>query len=362
MKSFIGSGTGSVKDAVASAISGLSNPTMVFYVAPYEALPEVASLIYEKFPTIDSFGSIGTKLYNGKYDDTSVSVFAFFDDAKVKCGLIENSDKCPVAAVAKIERQLKDIAPGNLDTTCIEVCTGYEEVLTSVFTSCLAPKGVSLCGGTTFGVPDGKEAYIAYNGKVYYNACAYAIVKNTTGKVRTYKVNIFKRGNWPAHYATKVDTVNRTIIELDGKPVADVYSDEVGVSRDKIIENVMQNPMGRVVGDETYIASMKSLMPDGSIELFKRVNTNDCIYFLEQDDYKKVEGDTRNKITGENKSVSFVFSVDCVYRYIFYSNVNYMDTYVRDMASLGNHFGIVGGGEQFNNQHVNQTMSCVVFE
>ena len=32
------------------------------------------------------------------------------------------------------------------------------------------------------------------------------------------------------------------------------------------------------------------------------------------------------------------------------------------MAELGNHVGIIGGGEQFNNQHVNQTMVCAVFE
>lgn len=39
-----------------------------------------------------------------------------------------------------------------------------------------------------------------------------------------------------------------------------------------------------------------------------------------------------------------------------------MSTYAKDMASLCAHMGIVGGGEQYNNQHVSQTMVCVVFE
>lgn len=39
-----------------------------------------------------------------------------------------------------------------------------------------------------------------------------------------------------------------------------------------------------------------------------------------------------------------------------------MSTYAKDMAALGPHMGIVGGGEQYNNQHVNRTMVCVVFE
>ena len=60
----------------------------------------------------------------------------------------------------------------------------------------------------------------------------------------------------------------------------------------------------------------------------------------------------------ENRPVRFVNEsaktvVECM---------GYFSTYAKDMASLGPHLGIVGGGEQYNNQHVNQTMVCVVFE
>ena len=47
---------------------------------------------------------------------------------------------------------------------------------------------------------------------------------------------------------------------------------------------------------------------------------------------------------------------------LLYEKEGYFSTYAKDMASLGPHLGIVGGGEQYNNQHVNQTMVCVVFE
>ena len=36
--------------------------------------------------------------------------------------------------------------------------------------------------------------------------------------------------------------------------------------------------------------------------------------------------------------------------------------YLRDMGALGNHAGLVGYGEHYNNQFVNQSMTCVVFE
>ena len=47
---------------------------------------------------------------------------------------------------------------------------------------------------------------------------------------------------------------------------------------------------------------------------------------------------------------------------MLYEKEGYFSTYAKDMAVLGPHLGIVGGGEQYNNQHVNQTMVCVVFE
>ena len=39
-----------------------------------------------------------------------------------------------------------------------------------------------------------------------------------------------------------------------------------------------------------------------------------------------------------------------------------MMDYLKEMGTLGNHAGFVGYGEHYNNQFVNQSMTCVVFE
>ena len=39
-----------------------------------------------------------------------------------------------------------------------------------------------------------------------------------------------------------------------------------------------------------------------------------------------------------------------------------MVQYLKTMGTLGMHAGLVGFGEHYNSQFVNQTMSCVVFE
>ena len=281
---------------------------------------------------------------------------------KIRCGIITEASRCPVAGTTQLLKQIAEISPGTDDTVCVEYCTGSEEKLVTTFTSCLETKGIHLAGGTVFGVPDGKPPVVAYNGELYEDACVYALIKNTTGKIRVYKENIYEKTSAQSHFATKVDVSRKALIELDGRPAADVYSAELGIPRDKIVDNVLVNPMGRAVGNQVFISSMNGMDANGTLTNYKRINKNDCIYFLSLGDYKATEQQTRQQIQQDASHISLVLSIDCIYRYLLSENEGYFSTYAKDMAVLGPHLGIVGGGEQYNNQHVNQTMVCVVFE
>lgn len=362
MKSFIGTGTGTPADAVEKATKGLGAPSAILFYAPYAMMRDAAALIAEKYPNVPSIGTIGTNLVNGAVSDQTLAVLGFYDDSKVACGVITEISKCPVAFEAEITKKLSQVSPGHNDTACIEYCTGSEEKLVTTFTACLQKKGIQLAGGTAFGAPEGAAGVVAYNGQLYEDACVYAFVKNTVGAVRVYKENIYVNRAKEAHFATKVDVSRKALIELDGRPAADVYSAELGMPRDQIVGNVLENPMGRAVGDEVFISSMMGLEPNGTLLNYKRINKNDCIYFLSLGDYDAIEQRMREKITADAKKVSLVVSIDCIYRYLLYDGKGYVDTYAKNMASLGPHVGVVGGGEQFNNQHVNQTMVCAVFE
>ncbi|MBO5208165.1 MAG: hypothetical protein J6B68_02355 [Lachnospiraceae bacterium] len=363
MKSFVGIGKGNPQSAVSAATQGLTSPSLIIFMSPYEAAADVAALLKEKYPEALSIGTIGTSLANGSVGDGQLVVVGLFQDANVSAGVIENVSSCPIAAIGELEKNINKVSPGRDNTVCIEFCTCAEEMLVTTFQAVIEKKGVQLAGGTVFGVPEGKPSIVAYNGKIYENACAYAVIKNTTGRVKVYKENIYqKRADGVAHFATKVDVSKKAVVELDGRPAAEVYSKEIGIPKDKIVDNVLLNPMGRAVGDQVFIASMNKLEADGSLQNYKRINKNDCMYFLELGDYEESEIRTRDNIKSEMKHISLVLSIDCIYRYLLYDQKGYFGTYAKGMASLGNHAGIVGGGEQFNNQHVNQTMVCAVFE
>lgn len=362
MKIFVGNGQGSGRTALEEATKGLTGPSAIIFLAPYERLGETAAYLAEKYTGIPSIGMIGRKYVNGRLGESNIAVAGFFDDIRVKGGVLEQLDTCPIAHIPEIEHAAAALQPGKEDTVCIEFCTNDEERLVTTMNAAFGKRQIPLVGGTAYEPGDGKKSVVAYNGRVYENACVYLLMKNTTGRIKAFKENIYKKKNDVAHFATKVDVKKKGIVEIDGKPAASVYSQELGVPRDKIIDNVFQNPIGRVVGDQVFISSMKEVGRNGELFNYKRINKNDCIYFLELGDYKKIGEETRKEITSQLKHVSFVFSVDCNYRFLLYQSEHYVDEYAKKMASLGVHIGVVSGGEQFNNQHVNQTMSCVVFE
>lgn len=362
MRTFIGSGQGSPMDAVKKATQGLKTPAAILFMTPYNMAEEVTKLLWEAYPNVPSIGTIGTKLVNGEVEENNVAVLAFFEDAKVSCGVITEISKCPVAYTGEIQKKLSEVSAGREDTVCIEYCTGSEEKLVTTFNSCLAQRGISLMGGTAFGAPEGKPPVVAYNGRVYQDACVYAFVKNLTGKVKVYKENIYKKNERKPHFATKVDVARKALIELDGKPAANVYCGELGITRDKIEDNVLINPIGRAVGEQVFISSIMTAESNGTLLNFKRINKNDCIYILSLGDYKEIERKMRERIKSDMRKISLIVSVDCGHRRLLYNKEGYMKTYAKDMASLGPHIGVIGGGEQYNNQHVNQTMVCAVFE
>ena len=83
---------------------------------------------------------------------------------------------------------------------------------------------------------------------------------------------------------------------------------------------------------------------------------------FELGDYKRIVKHTIQTIRKDFPRISGVFSINCLFRYLLFNDNHYMQEYLQEMATLGSHAGVVGYGEHYNNQFVNQSMTCVVFE
>lgn len=348
-------------DEIASQIT--SQPLGIIFFCDYSWIEAVSAKLHGLYPDAQIIGTAGTYYHGTEIEDNKGLTVAVIESGAVLfAGVVKHLATAPLSDIVHLRDGLDRVRPGKDDTVLFEFCTNNEEVLVSTFNMELEGTGVTVVGGTVFGTPDGQTSKVSVNGTVYTNACSFILIKNTTGRVFTCRENIYGKDSDTPHVATKVNLKDKEVIELDHRPAADVYSSETGVPKSGIIDNVLQAPLGRMIGDNIYVASMKELKGDG-FTMYKRVNLNDHMYVLKLLDYKTINKETFDKVRSAVSKPSLILSANCIYRYLLFSQDGYMGDLLRGISSLGGaSVGYVAGGEQYKKQHMNQTMVMAVFE
>ncbi|MCI9391689.1 MAG: hypothetical protein HFF65_04715 [Oscillospiraceae bacterium] len=351
MKQFYGM---SQRGSLDEALQGLYNPQFIMLLSNDAQFEEHVQALEKRYPGIPSIGCIGMSYQTGVVEH-GVGIIAFSDGVTAAANVLEQVSTMPVKYIQRLERDMQTVGGSSRDTVCIDFCAGNDAcVLTTIYTA-LRQRGISLVGGT------GDQGKVSANGRVYQDAVAYALVRNQSGRVKTYKENIYHQlGNY-RFIASNTDRSNYILGSLNGKPAKQVYKSILHVTDEEILTRTFQNPFGKINGDDTCIISIKEVHGN-SLACFRQVNDSDVLILLELGDYQAITRETIAQICREFPRRSAIFSVNCLFRYKLFSEHNYMQTYLREMASLGCHAGFVGYGEHYNNRFVNQSMTCVVFE
>lgn len=351
MKQFFGmSRNGSLKEAV----SGLFNPQLILLMSNSRQFEAHVHELEKLYPHVPSIGCIGMS-YDTKVVENGVGVVAFLDGVDVAADVLEQVSVMPVKYIKRLERDMMQVNASQNDTVCLDFCAGNDACVLTTIHSALNRRQISLVGGT------GDGGKVSANGKVYEDAVAYALVKNRGGRVQVYKENIYRpMGNY-RFIASNTDKARYMIGSLNGQPAKQVYQNILKVTEQEILTQTFKNPFGKLNGNETCIISIKEVSGN-SLACFRQVNDSDVLLLLELGDYKETVKQTIRRIQKEFPRRSAVFSVNCLFRYKLFSKDGYMEEYLHEMSGLGSHAGLVGYGEHYNNQFVNQSMSCVVFE
>ena len=351
MKQFYGM---SQRGSLDEALQGLYNPQFIMLLSNDAQFEEHVQALEKRYPGIPSIGCIGMSYQTGVVEH-GVGIIAFSDGVTAAANVLEQVSTMPVKYIQRLERDMQTVGGSSRDTVCIDFCAGNDAcVLTTIYTA-LRQRGISLVGGT------GDQGKVSANGRVHQDAVAYALVRNQNGRVKTYKENIYHQlGNY-RFIASNTDRSNYILGSLNGKPAKQVYKSILHVTDEEILTRTFQNPFGKINGDDTCIISIKEVNGN-SLACFRQVNDSDVLILLELGDYQAITRETIAQICREFPRRSAIFSVNCLFRYKLFSEHNYMQTYLREMASLGCHAGFVGYGEHYNNRFVNQSMTCVVFE
>lgn len=352
MKQFMGASTsGNLKEAV----NGLKEPKLILLFSNESAFAGHVKELEKLYPNVPSIGCTGNSYVKTQVVENGCSIIAFTGELKVKTGVLTNVDTTPVLKMLYLEEGLIEIGANKEDSVCIDFCTGNDSCVVTTLNMSLRRRQISLVGGTAW------STQVSVNGKIYENACVYALVKNMRGRIKTYKENIYHPTNF-RYLATKTEPKQHKIITLDNRPAADIYCEALGIPESKIETQTYENPFGRYIGSSVYIISIKEKQENG-IVCFKQVNEMDILTILELSDVRKVVQNTMAQIRQDfHYNISGILSINCLFRYNLFSERGFFPTYLEWMDSLADHAGFIGMGEHYNTQHINQSMSCLVFE
>ena len=352
MKQFYGSSkNGILKDAV----RGLTAPKLIILMSSPDRFDQHVEELEQLFPGVPSIGVIDM-CYDRQVTEKGVGIAAFTEGVEAATDVIEEVSTAPARYIGRVEKAVSKIHPGSNDTVCIDFCTGNDACVLTTIYAFLEKKRVKLMGGT------GDGGRVSCNGIVYSDACAFAVVRNVGGRVEVYKENIYQP--MAENYrlvASKTDRSKYYIGELNGRPAKQVYMDILHIPEKDISTQTFRNPLGKLNGEDVCIVSLKEVVGNG-LACFRQVNDSDVLTMLEMKDYRQIAQDTMDKIRQDFRRISGVFAVNCLFRYIYFSENHAMDDYLKTMNALPNFCGFVGYGEHYNGQFVNQSMTCVVFE
>ena len=355
--------SGDVNSIVDMAAAKFKNCTFIVYCADDKRFGEISKKLHEKRPDVQMMGTTGF-MFNekGSFAD-GISAIGFQDsEVEVHTGVLQQVDTCPMKYLQGLDKAAKKIKQNYKNNICFEVSTGHEETVVSTMKICLEEAGIRLIGGTAGNTEPNQPKHVAYNGEVLTDATVYAVIGSKIGTIDIFKENLYHASKI-THSVTKVSEDKRTIYEIDGRKAMDVYEEELGYTSANVGDGVFKNPLCRIVGADSYITAIFSFNPDRSISTYKNILENDVISFSHIDDeYQRFIENNIRSLT-DSRKVAGIMSVNCILRYLFFENNHYTSTYADMMNSMASncHWGVVGDGEQYIEQHINQSMVCVIF-
>ncbi len=232
--------------------------------------------------------------------------------------------------------------------------SGTEETVLSTFYF-MAPD-FKILGGSAGDNLKFKETYIYIGKNRVANA---AVFFNSKRKTSVVKENIFTTTGKEL-LVTSADVLNRTVYSFNQRPASEEYARIIGVDECDLPNHFMNNPLGKSYESDIFIASPMKVNSDKSITFYCELMENTFLQVLKAEDPIQI---LRETIKSVEFKPSFVFSVNCILRSLYFQQSKLWSEFDREMlAFCDNTSGFVSYGEQYYRKHSNQTMVLLLEE
>ena len=341
-----------------------ASPILIIVFSEIDMLWFFAQKLQKRYPDAVVIGSSTYVNYNSEgYSHCGASVLVVNSGIEVAAGCLFDIERHPAMYKEHIRLALEKLSSYE-NTCCLEFMTAFgkaEELVLDTFEDSLEGTGIVVAGGSAGAAPERKETFVALNGDIYNQTCVFVFIHNLNGRIGFYRENIFKPTS-SRFTATYADCEERTVVEYDGEPAAEILSRALNVPVNKLKAELSMHPMGRITDGEIFITEADEIFEDGSISYFATIYNHTKMLLLETDNIKRVWNETVQRVKNEISNPSFTISINCLSRSRMFENQSCFGEFVNNLRNFGKFAGLSGYGEQLNFIHLNQTMVLLVFE
>ncbi len=204
-----------------------------------------------------------------------------------------------------------------------------------------------------------KTTWVHVDGKVYSNAAIIAIFK-AKAKFEVLKTQSFVTLN-KTLVATKVDEINREVLEFNGKNAIEAYAQLLDTTVDNVSTKFMTNPVGIVVdreNNEIFVRSPQQII-DGRLKFYCNILENMEVELLEATDIVKDTKEAIRKMEHKCGKIEGIINFHCILRTLELESRNQTNEYAEIFKDIPT-IGFSSYGEAYIG-HINQTSTMLIF-
>lgn len=159
---------------------------------------------------------------------------------------------------------------------------------------------------------------------------------------------------------TKADLNERVVYEINGEPAAKEYARLVGKDAASLSSfTFAANPLTVMVGNKRHVRAIQSIAEDGSLRFFSAIDEGLVLTIARTGNLANHLSQLMQELNQPEVSVG-ILAFDCILRRIQTEQEQIVHIMSRILAKH-NVFGFNTYGEQFNQLHINQTITGVAF-
>lgn len=279
-------------------------------------------------------------------------------DLLVRTFILDLQDmESAIAPIAAAVREARECQPAwhPFGLLLVDGLSRCEEQLTSLLYRQLPQ--LPVVGGSAGDDLAFQQTHVYAEGGFHTGKAVFTLI-HTPRAFRTFKFQHFQPTETPL-VVTASDPKHRMVLEINGRPAVEVYTELVGVPAARLDAEIFsRHPFVLEMGGEHYIRSISNANPDHSLTLYCAIEDGVILSLGRAMDPVAVAETAFQQMRDHIGVPELIIGCDCILRRLEFEHRGLLDT-MGGIMKANRVVGFSTYGEQFDGLHVNQTFTGI---